>query len=189
VRLGLAASTTVLAAAVVVGTLGWNAAPGTPLYGIRAARQSVQLALPGADVATLHLQFAEQDLEDARQGGRADASLAGAETELAAARAALPADRSSQAWRRYEADEAALAADQSQFEGGPARPIVPPPVTGHGTPTPEGSENGEMPPPAQSSGGWASPSPTERPEPSPSAGAGVGDGEGPAAPSPGGNDN
>lgn len=186
-RLALATSTGLVVATVVVATLGWNAAPGTPLYGIRAARQSVQLALPGADATALHLQFAEQDLNDARQSGQPAASLAGADMELVAARGALPADQSSPVWTRYEADETALAAEQAQLEGGPAPPVFPPPATVHPAPSPDSPDDGESPPPAPSPGAGTSPSPTERPEASRSGGDG-GDGAGSAPPSPGGGD-
>jgi hypothetical protein len=170
--LALAASSGVLAAIVVVGALGWNASPGTPLYGVRAARQSVQLALPGADVAALHLQFAEQDLGDARQGGEPAASLAGAGMELAAARGALPADQASPAWIRYETDEAALSAEQTQLEGNAVPPVFPPPATAHAAPTEDGSDSESTPPAAQPPG--TSASPPERPEATPSAGPGGG---------------
>lgn len=90
----LAGALVTLTAAVVLGLLGWNAPAGSPLHGVRVVRQSVQLAVPGADLPALHLQFAEQSLADARNALNSAASLADARAELDAAHGLLPADHS-----------------------------------------------------------------------------------------------
>lgn len=114
----LAAAALVVAAAAVLGVLGWNAPAGSPLFGVRAARQSVQLALPGADAAALHLAFAEADLGDANRGINPAASLADARAELAAARTVLPSDRSSPLWTQYGDDLASLSTAEREVERG-----------------------------------------------------------------------
>ena len=127
----IAAMATVLAAAGVAAA-GWNAPPGSTLFAIRAARQSVQLKLPGTNDAALHLQFAEQSLAEARDHVNPQQSLADARAELNAALPELPADRSSALWNRYVNDEATLAREQSGLQnddGG--RPA------GSGTPGPQ----------------------------------------------------
>jgi hypothetical protein len=102
-------------AATVIGALGWNAPVGSALYAVRAAKQSVQLAIPGTDLAALHMQFAEQDLADARAGASA-AALTDARAELAAARGVLPSDRGSPLWVRYDTDEATLATESAGLD-------------------------------------------------------------------------
>jgi uncharacterized membrane protein YgcG len=149
-----------VAAVVVVAAVGWNAPPGSPLYGVRAARQSVQLALPGADTAALHLQFAEADLTDAQAGLDPASSLADARAELAAALPALPADHGSPLWGRYNQDQALLAAESGDS---PTRPAAP---------TLEPSES--QPPGTSSPGeGEGSPRPGASAEPSDSGGSGT----------------
>jgi hypothetical protein len=113
----LAGVTVVATAAAVVGVLGWNAPPGSPLFQVRSVRQGIQLALAGSDAAALHLGFAETDLADARRGENTASSLQDASNELAAARAVLPPDRSSPLWHQYDDDIASLQADQEGIEG------------------------------------------------------------------------
>ncbi len=114
----LAGAALLVAGLVVVGVLGWNAPAGSPLFGVRAARQGIQLALPGADRASLHLAFAQADLGDARRGIDPAASLRDARAELAAARAELPGNRSSPLWTRYGEDVASLRNAEREIEGG-----------------------------------------------------------------------
>ena len=108
-RARLTGSVVALAAAAAVVALGWDAPAGSPLFGIRSARQGVQLVLPGADAASLHLQFAEQDLADARVGTDLASSLADAGSQLRSALSALPSDLGSPLWARYEDDQTTLA--------------------------------------------------------------------------------
>ncbi|HUZ69395.1 MAG TPA: hypothetical protein VMU65_06745 [Candidatus Saccharimonadales bacterium] len=108
----IAAMATVVAAAGVAAA-GWNAPPGSALFVIRAARQSVQLKLPGTNDAALHLQFAEQSLADARAHVNPQQSLTDARAELNAALLELPTDRSSALWNRYSNDETTLASEES----------------------------------------------------------------------------
>jgi len=112
----------VVAGATLLGVLGWNAPAGSPLFGVRVARQGVQLALPGADAATLHLEFAEVDLADARGGIDPSSSLADARAELAAALPELPADHGSPLWSRYDGDLTVLATEQVRLQSPPAPP-------------------------------------------------------------------
>jgi hypothetical protein len=114
---GLIAGVGALAATVVVAAAGWNAAPGSALFVVRAARQGVMLKLPGSDDAALHLQFAEQSLAEARDRIDPEQSLANARTELAAALRELPSvERTSPLWARYYSDERRLLAEESQLE-------------------------------------------------------------------------
>ena len=171
-RLLLAGSLAAAAAAIVVGVFGWNAPAGSALFGVRAAKQSVQLAIPGADLASLHLSFAEQSLSDARNGLNPAASLANAGMELQKAYAALPTDHSSRLWSRYGDDEAAYTRETSDLEqgdGAPAggAPVVVPPATespeGSATWTPRPSSHPTSEPTER-----ATAEPTAHPEASPS---------------------
>lgn len=130
----LAAMATVVAAAGVAAA-GWNAAPGSALFVIRAARQSVQLKLPGTNDAALHLQFAEQSLAEARDHVNPHQSLADAGAELNAALLELPADRRSALWTRYSNDEATLAREESGLENEDGTPPA-----GSGTPAPSAED-------------------------------------------------
>jgi hypothetical protein len=139
----------VLAAAVVIAAIGWNAPAGTALYGVRAARQGVQLAVPGADLASLHLQFAEQSLADARHGIAPLASLANARGELDAARSELPADHTSPLWTRFAGDQKTLSTEDAEFEtengggdGGSQPPTAPLPTGGETPFSPESAPGG-----------------------------------------------
>jgi hypothetical protein len=111
----IAAAATVMAAASVAAA-GWNAPPGSALFVVRAARQGVMLKLPGSNDAVLHLEFAEQDLADARGLDNPVQSLADARTELTAAFAALPSDQASPLWTRYRLDEATLLREETGGE-------------------------------------------------------------------------
>ncbi len=115
-RAGLIASTVTIVAATSVAAAGWNAPPGSALFMVREARQGVMLKLPGADDVTLHLQFAESSLADARQGINPAQSLADAGTELKAAFTALSSEPSSPFWSRYQLDEATLLSEESGTE-------------------------------------------------------------------------
>ena len=108
----LIASAATIVAAAGVAAAGWNAPPGSALFAVREARQGVMLKLPGADDATLHLQFAESSLADARQRINPGQSLADAGTELKAAFTALSSDPSSPLWPRYRLDEATLLSNE-----------------------------------------------------------------------------
>ena len=110
----LGAASFAVAGAVLVGVLGWNAPAGSPLYGVRAARQGIQLALPGANPATLHLQYAEAFLTDARSGKDRSASLVDARAELDAAHRDLPVNHGSPLWTRWSSDEAQLNVEEDQ---------------------------------------------------------------------------
>lgn len=168
----LAGSLAALAAAVVVGVLGWNAPAGSPLYGVRAAKQSIALALPGANLAALHLSYAEESLADARDGVNPAASLANASAELQAAHAVLPPEHSSSLWARYGEDEAMFNRETSDLENGDHSPSGSgPAVAAPSTETPESSGEGTARPSSEPS---SEPSErptagaTERPEASPS---------------------
>ena len=130
----IAALATVVAAAGVAAA-GWNAAPGSALFVIRATRQSVQLKLPGTNDAALHLQFAEQSLADARDHVNPQQSLADAQAELNAALPELPADRRSALWSRYSNDAATLAREESGLENEDGTPPA-----GSSTPAPRAED-------------------------------------------------
>jgi hypothetical protein len=135
-RAGLIAGAGVLAASVVVAAAGWNAAPGSPLFAVRAARQGVMLKLPGSDDVALHLQFAEQSLGEAQDRVDPEQSLANARTELAAALSVLPSERTSPLWARYYSDEQRLLAEESQLEidgESQSAGAAPPTSTGNGS--------------------------------------------------------
>lgn len=154
-------------AATVVGALGWNAPAGSALYGVRAVRQSVQLAIPGTDLAGLHMQFAEQDLADARAGA-STAALTDARAELAAARGALPPDHRSPLWVRYDTDEATLVTESASLDS-PTRPPLPAPLTrGAGSGDDRPGDGPSAPPGVVPAEGSAEPSDpgTASPEPS-----------------------
>jgi hypothetical protein len=182
--LRLAGALAALAAAVTVALIGWNAPAGSPLHGLRVARQGLLLAMPGANLAELHLQFAEQSLADAHNEINPAASLADAGAELDAARGELPVDHSSALWTRWGADEAMLGSEDAELrtdQGPPgdaaeARPPVLIP-SASGTPRrPTGK-------PSASASGRASQEPSESPEPSASPSPGGGD-DGDGSPSP-----
>ena len=156
-RLVLVGSSVALAGVAIVAALGWNAPAGSPLYSIRAVRQSVALSLPGADLAALHLQYAEQSLSDARNNVNVAASLGDAGSELTQARTELDGDTASPLWTRWERDETQLAGQLAEFQqqqehesepagSGATQPAIP------GAPSPSHE-------PAESSGGA-----TEAPE-------------------------
>lgn len=113
---GLVAGVGTLAATVAVAAAGWNAPPGSALFVVRAARQGVMLKIPGSDDAVLHLQFAEQSLNEARDRIDPEQSLANARTELSAALSELQTQRMSPLWARYYGDEGLLLAEESQLE-------------------------------------------------------------------------
>jgi hypothetical protein len=182
-RVRLAGFVGAVAVAAAVAGVGWNAPAGSFLHGVRVARQSVQLAVPGADLAGLHLQFAEQSLADARDGINAAASLADARSELDAAREVLPANHSSPLWTRWGDDEAVLGTEEEPpaASGGPP-PGVPagdsaPPAT-----VPHSPSDDATAVPGTAAGGRGSADPTERPgaasSPSPSPSWGGDDGGG-----------
>jgi hypothetical protein len=177
---GLLAGAGGLVVAVVVAAAGWDAAPGSALFVIRAARQGVMLKLPGSDEATLHLQFAEQSLREARAGVDPEQSLANARSELAAALATLPSDRTSPLWARYASDEQALLAAESllDIEGPSPSPgvVIPGSTTPRSTDEPTNSPSGQ------------DVDPTSRPNGSPSPSAGD-DHRGSGSPSPSGSPN
>jgi hypothetical protein len=125
------AAAAAMAAGVIVVGLGWNAPAGSPLHGIRDARQGITLSLPGADLAALHLKFAEQDLRDASQGLDRTASLSDAGNELAKAKTLLAANQHSALWDELVGDEQRL--DQE------VNPPAPSPAP---TETPEPAETG-----------------------------------------------
>jgi hypothetical protein len=163
---------------VIVGLLGWNAPAGSALYGVRAARQSIQLVLPGAERAALHLQYAEASLLDAHNDTNPIASLANARTELDAAQRDLPADRSTPLWTRWERDESQLATEETEQDQEPRAPAI---LPGSASPSPHSSpdDGGAIASPRGSD--HASPEPSEGRSPSP----GVPGGEGSPRPSSG----
>ena len=177
----LVGSLAALAATAAVGLAGWNAPAGSPLHGVRAARQSVQLAVPGANLAALHLQFAEQSLADARNRVNPAASLADARAELEAAHRDLPTDHGSPLWTRWDSDEATLGSEDAALGRGAG-----PAETGSSEASPgstgssgEGREGvTHAPAPAGAPG---SAPPTERAEASPSASARESDRASPSA--------
>jgi hypothetical protein len=153
-------------ATVVTAFLGWNAPAGSSLYGVRAARQSVQLVVPGANLAALHLEFAAQSLADARNGISPAASLADARSELDAARSELPADHTAPLWAQWSGDEAVLANEEAALGDGqgPTNRVLPPPAGPRETP----SEGRNEPRTSTEAGRSTSPR-TESPETMPSA--------------------
>ena len=179
-RAGVIASTATIVAATSVAAAGWNAPPGSALFVVREARQGVMLKLPGADDATLHLQFAELSLADARQRINPAQSLADAGTELRAAFTALSTDPSSPLWPRYRLDEATLLSDEPGIELESPSPL---PI---GTPRP--TEDGNPPPGSNPAEGDGSESPSSwsgHGSPSPSGGGGNDGGGHDPSPSPG----
>jgi uncharacterized membrane protein YgcG len=173
---GLIASTATIVAAASVAAAGWNAPPGSALFVVRAARQGVMLKLPGSNDATLHLEFAEQSLADARERINPAQSLTDASAELAAAFTELPSDQTTPLWARYHLDETTLVSEESEFE---TESPTAPPTTAH----PEPTEDDQAPAgtgPAQGGGdGEDSASPTtSHGSPSSSYGRGGGDGGG-----------
>jgi uncharacterized membrane protein YgcG len=177
---GLIASTATIVAAASVAAAGWNAPPGSALFVVRAARQGVMLKLPGSNDATLHLEFAEQSMADARERINPAQSLRDASAELAGAFSELPSDQTTPLWARYHLDEATLLSEESEFETErptPAPTSAPPEPTEEDQ-TPAGTR------PAQGGGdGEESASPTTgHGSPSPSYGGGGGDdgGSGPS---------
>jgi uncharacterized membrane protein YgcG len=179
-RAGLIASTATIVAAASVAAAGWNAPPGSALFVVREARQGVMLKLPGTDAATLHLQFAESSLTDARQRINPVQSLADAGTELKAAFTALSSDPSSPLWPRYRLDEATLLSEESKIESESPSPLP------TGTPRPTEDDN---PPsgsnPAEGDGGESPSSSSGHGSPSPTGGGGNDGGGHDPSPSPG----
>jgi hypothetical protein len=174
----LIASAATIVAAASVAAAGWNAPPGSALFVIREARQGVMLKLPGADDATLHLQFAELSLADARQRINPAQALADASTELKAAFTVLSNDPSSLLWPRYRLDAATLLGEESGIESESPSPT--------GTPRPTEDDNPALGSnPAEGDGGESPSSSSGHRSPSPTGGAGSdGDGHDPS-PSPG----
>ena len=168
-RVRIAGFVGAVAVAAAVAAMGWNAPAGSFLHGVRVARQSVQLAVPGADLAGLHLEFAEQSLADARDGIDPAASLADARSELAAAREVLPADHSSPLWTRWGDDEAILGTEEAAPAGQGGRPAGDP--AGGSAPSaaaPHSPSDDEATVPRTAAGGDGSADPTERPGAAPS---------------------
>ena len=97
----------------------------------RSARQGVILKLPGADDATLHLQFAEAEPCGCETTDNPAQSLADASTELEAAFTVLSADPSSPLWPRYRLDAATLLSEEFGTESRALRPCP------TGTPQPD----------------------------------------------------
>jgi hypothetical protein len=164
--LRLAGALAVAGAAAAVATSGWNAPAGSPLHGVRTARQGVQLALPGANLAALHLDFAAQSLADARLGIAPAASLAEAGAELEAALRDLPVDHSSPLWSRWNQDEEQLASERAAYLSTPAQP------GGGALRATEPADRGATSEPAEAPGGTGPPVLTQ---PSPAASPGKGD--------------
>ncbi|MFZ0129900.1 MAG: hypothetical protein WB808_13790 [Candidatus Dormiibacterota bacterium] len=167
---GLIASAATVMAAAGVAAAGWNAPPGSALFLVRAARQSVMLKLPGADDTALHLEFAEQSMAEARDRINPAQSIADAANELGVAFAELSGNPSSPLWPRYRLDAAALLTEESGLQ--PASPpsppaAAPPEPTDDHTHTPEASDPAERTTRPGSS--------TKSPDPSPSDGGGGGD--------------
>lgn len=173
---GLIASTATIVAAASVAAAGWNAPPGSALFVVRAARQGVMLKLPGSNDATLHLEFAEQSLADARERINPAQSLTDASAELAAAFSELSSDQTSPLWARYRLDEATLVTDEFelQTESPTPAPTSAPPEPTEDDHTPAGTK------PAQGGGDgeeFAGPT-TSQGSPSPSGGGDDGGGGG-----------
>jgi hypothetical protein len=171
----LGASALALAGAVVVAVLGWNAPAGSALYGVRAARQGIQLVLPGANQAALHLQYAEAFLADAQKGVNLSASLSGATNELDAAHTDLPADHTSPLWARWSSDEAELSTDETQSRESEGSAGAAPGAARPAHNDSEGNPAAAGPTHSSDEAGNPSAQPSERPGTYPS---GSGDGEG-----------
>ena len=156
----LAGSSLLAGGVAAVAVLGWNAPAGSPLYGVRAVRQSIQLSLPGANPAALHLQYAEQSLDDARHGIDVTASLQDARAELLAAESEISAGHAPALWNEWQGDERLLAAEESEYGSGPA--------PGGGLPVTAPSDSPEPESPSQRHQGGETPESSEGPEASPS---------------------
>jgi hypothetical protein len=187
-RVRMAGFVGAVAVAAAVAALGWNAPAGSFLHGVRVARQSVQLAVPGADLAGLHLEFAEQSLADARDGIDPAASLADARSELDAAREVLPVDHSSPLWTRWGDDEAILGTEEASPTGGGVPPAgVPAGGSAASAAAPHSPSDDATGVPRTAAGGEGSADPTERqgaaptPSSSPSWGGGDGGGDTPSS--------
>ena len=176
----LIASAATIVAAASVAAAGWNASPGSALFVVREARQGVMLKLPGADDATLHLQFAEASLADARQRIDPAQSLADASTELKAAFTVLSNDPSSPLWPRYRLDAATLLSEEfgTELESPSPLPTGTPRPTDDDTPA-SGSN------PAEGDGGRSPSSSSEHQSLSPTGDAGDDGGGHDPSPSPG----
>jgi hypothetical protein len=174
--LPLAGAVAALAAAVVAGLIGWNAPAGSPLHGVRVARQGLLLAVPGANLAELHLEFAEQSLSDAHNEVNAAASLADARSELDAARGELPVDHHSALWTRWSGDESLLGTEDAELRsdnsaaGGGSDHASPAVAPSRGGATPEATEA-----PGGSATRGGSSEPSQSPQASPSESPGGGD--------------
>ncbi len=178
---GIIAATATIAATIGVAAAGWNAPPGSALFVVRAARQSVMLKLPGSNDAELHLEFAEASLVEAHDGIDVEQTVADARGELAAALTELPADHTSPLWARYRSDVTTLTADESALEhkGGPSAA---------GTPTPRPTDDDTRPEPTELSvGGGDTPrsSHSGSPAPTEDGTGGGGDDDQSGSPSPG----
>ncbi len=160
---GLIATTATIVAAASVAAAGWNAAPGSALFVVRAARQGVMLKLPGADDIALHLEFAEQSLADAKEHVNPAQSLADATTELHAAFTELSVDPSSPLWPRYKLDAATLLSEEGDVESerpSPAPTGETPGPTGDDSPSSSASERGDDETARPTAGHDSAPSPT-----------------------------
>jgi len=179
-RVRIAGFVGAVAVAAAVAAMGWNAPAGSFLHGVRVARQSVQLAVPGADLAGLHLEFAEQSLADARDGIDPAASVADARSELDAARGVLPPDHSSPLWTRWGDDEAILGTEEAAPAGG-GDPSAGVPAGGSApsAAAPHSPSDDTTTVPRTAAGAHGSADPTERPGGAPSSSS---------SPSWGGND-
>lgn len=167
-RAGVIASMATIVAATSVAAAGWDAPPGSALFVVREARQGVMLKLPGTDDATLHLQFAESSLADAREGINRAQSLADAGTELKAAYVALSVEPASPFWSRYRLDEATLLSEESGIESESPSPLP------TGTPRPtEGDTPRSGANPAEGDGGQSPSSSSGHGSSSPIEGSGV----------------
>jgi hypothetical protein len=179
-RVRMAGFAGAVAVAAAVAAVGWNAPAGSFLHGVRVARQSVQLAVPGADLAGLHLEFAEQSLADARDGIDPAASVADARSELDAARGVLPPDHSSPLWTRWGDDEAILGTEEAAAAGGGVPSAgVPAGGSAPSAAAPHSPSDDATTVPRTAAGAHGSADPTERPGGAPSSSS---------SPSWGGND-
>jgi hypothetical protein len=179
-RVRMAGFVGAVAVAAAIAAVGWNAPAGSFLHGVRVARQSVQLAVPGADLAGLHLEFAEQSLADARDGIDPAASVADARSELDAAREVLPHDHSSPLWTRWGDDEAILGTEEAAPAGGGVPQAgVPAGGSAPSAAAPHSPSDDATTVPRTAAGAHGSADPTERPGGAPSSSS---------SPSWGGND-
>ena len=153
-RAGLIASMATIVAATSVAAAGWNAPPGSALFLVREARQGVMLKLPGADDATLHLQFAESSLGDAREGINPRPEPCGRRHGAQGRIHGTFHDPSSPLWPRYRLDEATLLSEESGIESESPSPL---PI---GTPRP--TEDGNPPSGANPAKGDGGESPSRR---------------------------